>query len=108
MPIIKEKITQDKLRELTNGADMLKLVVDVEKGILSVGCELHSDCAEELLNDGSVAKNIWGANIHLKDLGIDFISLINIRPADGNRSMDIQNQEIRKKAEAVIKKLLFQ
>ncbi len=30
-----------------------KVVVDVERKILALGCELHIDCAEELLGDGS-------------------------------------------------------
>lgn len=85
----------------------IKAVTDIKRQILSVGCELHSDCVEELMADGSVYTNLWGANIYPQEKKIDFISLINIRPADNNRSMDIENPEIRKKVEDIIKKLLF-
>ncbi len=85
----------------------VKVVVDIKKEILSVDCELHLDCAEELLKSGSQSRDIWGANIYPESEQIDFISLINIRPADNNRSMEIKIPEIREKVENVIKKLLF-
>ena len=85
----------------------VKVVVDVELGIISAGCELHSDCAEELMTDGSAYKNLWGANIYPADKKIDFVSLINIRPAENNRTMDIKDEIIRKKVENIIKELLF-
>jgi hypothetical protein len=82
-------------------------VVDIEKEIISVGCELHVDCAEELMADGSSYANLWGANVYPKDKKIDFIALINIRPASGNRSMEIEDTNIRKKVEDIIKKIVF-
>jgi len=99
--IIKEKTSPDSF------GSFVKVVVDIGKEILSAGCELHSDCAEELIADGSPYKNLWGANIYPKDKKIDFISLINIRPTDNNRSMDIENPVIKKKVEDIIRKLLF-
>lgn len=85
----------------------IKVAVDIERKVISAGCELHSDCAEELVLDGSEYTNLWGANIYPTDKKIDYISLINIRPADNNRSMEIKNPDIRKKIEDIIKKLLF-
>lgn len=99
--IIKEKTSLDSL------GSFVKVVVDIERKILSADCELHSDCVEELIADGSLYPNLWGANIYPKDKKIDFISLINIRPADNNRSMDIENRTIKKRVEDIIKKLLF-
>ena len=100
--IIREKTFLDKF-----DPSFIKVVVDIEKGIISAGCELHSDCMEELLVDGSSPANLWGANIYPADKKIDFISLMNIRPADNNRSMEIKNEAIRKKVEEIIKNLLF-
>jgi hypothetical protein len=100
--IIKEKKSLNSFDPV-----FVKVVVDIEREIVSASCELHSDCAEELVVDGSVYKNLWGANIYPGDKKIDFISLINIRPADNNRSMDIENPVIKKKVEDIIKKLLF-
>ena len=99
--IIKEKIF------LGSFGSFVKVVVDIEREIISAGCELHVDCAEELITDGSLYVNLWGANVYPKDKKIDFISLMNIRPADNNRSMDIENPVIKKRVEDIIKKLVF-
>ena len=108
--IIKEKVSKEefvKLAGINSWEGIVKLVVDVEKEILSIGCELHIDCMERLLADNSHPKNLWGANIYPADKKIDFVSLINIRPADNNRSMEIKIPEIKEKVESIIKKLLF-
>ena len=86
--------------------DFVKVVVDIERGVLSAVCDLHSDCADELVADGSQWGNLWGANVYLDEKRIDFVSLINIRPAVGNRSMTIELPAIRAKVEAVIRKQL--
>lgn len=100
--IIKEKTSLNLLDPV-----FVKVVVDIEKEIISVNCELHSDCMEELLVNGSLPANLWGANVYPTDKKIDFISLINIRPAVDNRSMDIENFDIKNKITNIIKKLLF-
>lgn len=99
--IIKEKSSLDSF-----DPDFFKVVVDIEKRILSAGCELHSDCAEELVKVGSDYKNLWGANIYPKDGKIEYTSLINIRPKE-NRSMEIKSPEVKKLVEDIIKALLF-
>jgi len=99
--VIKEKTSLDSL------GSFVKVVVDIEKKIISADCELHVDCAEELMKEGSLYANLWGANVYPKDKKIDFISLMNVRPADNNRSMDIETPEIRKKVEDIIKTLVF-
>ncbi len=85
----------------------VKVVLDVERKIAAIGCELHIDCAEELTKDGSSGKDLWGANIYPEDKRIDFVSMINIRPKENNLSMEIQLPEIRNRVEAVIKDLFF-
>ena len=106
MIVITEQISQETFNELTDGLAMVKVVVDVEKEIFAAGCELHVDCAEKLAEEGSSWKNLWGANIYPKTGKIDFVSLINIRPAVGNREMEIKDQRIRKQIELIIKNLL--
>ncbi|MEK7555509.1 MAG: DUF5674 family protein [Patescibacteria group bacterium] len=98
--IIKDKINKEILKE-----PFIKAVADIEKGVVSIDCELHIDCAEELIKNGSNSDDLWGFNIY-PDAKLDFISLINIRPVVGNRSMDIQNQAIREKIEEIVKKYL--
>jgi hypothetical protein len=78
--------------------DMVKYVVDVERGILAVGGEMHADAEEVLLESGSRQADLWGANYYPgkgPDDCIEFTCLINIRPAQGNRSMAIEEPAIR-------------
>lgn len=98
--IVKNRIKKEELQ-----SPFTKAATDIKKEIVSLGCELHIDCVEELIRNGSEAKDVWGFNIY-PDSRIDFVSLINIRPADNNRSMEIQNPEIRQKIEEVIKQLM--
>ena len=43
---------------------VVKAVVDIEREIVAIDGELHSDLAEMLVEQGSKGKNIWGVNIH--------------------------------------------
>lgn len=99
--IIKEKTALDP------NLEFVKVVVDIERGILSADCELHIDCYEELIKDGSEPRSLWGANVYPKDKSLAFVSMINISPGEKNPDMEIKNPEIRNKVEAVIKNLLF-
>ena len=99
--IIKEKTTLDASQEF------IKVVVDLERKILSAYCDLHVDCAEELVAEGSEWKNLWGANVFPNKKYIQYSSMINIRPNAGNRSMDIEDQVIKERARAIIEKLVW-
>ncbi len=69
--------------------DWIKAVVDMSRGIMAVGGDLHADDEALLLADGSRLQNLWGINLYPEDAGpdwIEFDSMINIRPRDGNRS----------------------
>lgn len=105
--IVREKISKAEWGELQT-IERIKLVADIEKEILALGCELHVDCADKLLEAGSSYQNLWGADIYPRTKTIDFVSLINLRPAQSNRSMEIQDPEIRTRVKAIIEKLLFQ
>lgn len=98
-------IVKDKIKKGDLQSPFIKAVVDIEKKTVALGCELHIDCFDELLRNGSEVKDVWGFNIY-PDGHLDFVSLINIRPADDNRSMEIKNQEIRQKIEKIIKELM--
>lgn len=84
----------------------IKLAVDVEREIIAGGGELHYDCEQILLEDGSRQTNVWGADWYpdLKEVG--FESLINIRPRQQNRSMEIQDPALREKIETIVCRLL--
>lgn len=98
--LVRERIEPSELRRLTQAffVDMVKYVVDVERGIAAVGGELHVDGADVLLEDGSLQEDLWGANYYPgrdPDDCIEYVSLINIRPAHGNRSMEVEDPATR-------------
>ena len=100
MKIIEEKISLMELKEMAANLfeDMVKAVVDVEKGLLAVDAELHADLEAALLKEGSRQEHLWGINLypglHGQDNFIEFDSLINIKPSRGNRSRSVEDGEI--------------
>lgn len=85
---------------------MIKLAVDVKREILAGGGELHADCEQVLLEDGSVQEFIWGADWYPEIKRVGFESLINIRPRQQNRTMEIKNLILREKIETIVRRLL--
>lgn len=98
-----EKEIQEMLEELQN---YIKLAVDVERNILAGGGEYHADCEEVLLEDGSHQGDIWGADWYPESRIVEFGALINIRPHQGNRGMEIEDPKLRERIETIIRTLL--
>ena len=77
MPIdlIEKQITKAHLSEVAKErfGDLIKAVVDIEKGIMTVGGELHSDEEAFLLGQGSHQQDLWGINLYPDKSGDDFI-----------------------------------
>ncbi|MFA6002547.1 MAG: DUF5674 family protein [Elusimicrobiota bacterium] len=100
MLILKEPIALVKLRAMAQDqfGDMVKAAVDVERGTVALGGELHSDEEALLLEDGSQQAHIWGINIYPdkpEAERIEFDSMINVRPSCNNRSRDVADPEVR-------------
>jgi len=78
--------------------DLVKAVVDVAQGIMVIGGELHADEEVILLEQGSRQEDLWGINLY-PEKGpsdrIEYNSLINIRPRQKLRSMEIQDEKLR-------------
>lgn len=113
MPIslIEEPIEKSELSEIAKErfGDLVKAVVDIEKGIMAVGGELHSDEEALLLEAGSKQKNLWGINLYPDKSGeevIEFDSIINLRPSQGNRSRDVNDSQIRQKIKEIVNLLI--
>lgn len=111
MKIIAEAITKNELAELAKErfGDMVKAVVDIARGIAAVGGELHADEEALLLENGSQQKDLWGINIYPDKSGdewMEFDSMINIRPSQGNRSRNVEDAAIRTKIIEVVNKLV--
>lgn len=109
--IIEQPITKIGLAALAKErfGDMVKAVVDVERGIMAVGGELHADEEALLLEQGSKQQNLWGINLYPDKSGdafIEFDSMINIRPSQNNRSRGVEDSEARKEIFEIVKKLV--
>jgi len=105
--LLKEKTTPVQVQEmLQEYEDMIKIVVDIRRHILSGGGEMHADCESVLLDDGSEQDDLWGANWYPAEQRIEFESLINIRPRLGNRNIVIQDENLRKQVESVTREIL--
>ncbi len=84
----------------------IKVAVDLEKGILVGGGERHAECEAALLEDGSRQRDIWGADWNPFDQSIAYESIINIRSSQNNRSMIIQDREIRERVKKITQELI--
>jgi hypothetical protein len=111
MEIIREAIGLDRFREMAERrfGDMVKAVVDVEEGIMAVDAELHADEEELLLKGGSAQTNLWGINLYpdvAEDDWIEFDSMINLRPSQGNRSRGVDDPGVRGKILEIVSRLV--
>lgn len=98
--ILRERITATELVRLVElyFKDMVKYVVDVQRQVIAIGGELHPDAEQILLEDGSRQQDLWGANYSPRagaERCIEFTALINIRPTQGNRSMEVLDPRLR-------------
>jgi len=109
MKIIKESLTITELKEVAGATfgDMVKAVVDIERELIAIDAELHSDLEALLLENGSEQKSLWGINLYPDVQGDEFIefdSMINMRPSQDNRSRGVENKEIAGKIIEIVAK----
>lgn len=109
MKIITDELTLEELNRMAAGmfGNMVKAVVDVDQELMALDAELHSDLEALLLENGSKQKDLWGINLYPEMAGDEFVefdSMINVRPSQGNRSRGVNDDEVRKKILAVVKK----
>ncbi|MDD5681661.1 MAG: DUF5674 family protein [Candidatus Omnitrophica bacterium] len=102
MKIITETITISELKQMAANSfgDMVKAVVDVNRELIAVDAELHSDLEALFLENGSKQRDLWGINFYPEMSGdnfIEFDSMINMRPSQNNRSRGVENEAMRKK-----------
>jgi len=97
--VLDHRVDEATLRRLVERyEDMVKYVVDVERGLVALGGEMHADAEQALLEAGSRQADLWGANYYPgrgREGCIEYTSLINIRPAAGNRAMELQDAALR-------------
>ena len=111
--IIEKPITRAELEKIASERyeDLVKGAVDIEKGIMVLGGELHIDEALKLISDfRSKGQNIWGINLYPEKSGddmIEFDSMINLKPNLGNRSRGVDSTEIQEKIKKIVKELII-
>ena len=89
--------------------DMVKAVVDVGRSVMAVGGELHSDEEAALLDDGARQSDLWGINLFPGEAGdtwLEFDSMINVRPAQGNRTRGVDESGTREAIRRVVRALV--
>lgn len=84
----------------------IKVVVDVRRGVVAGGGEMHADGESLLLADGSAQEDLWGANYFPESHEVRFEALINIRPRQGNRGMLVEDKDTRARMEPIIRQIL--
>ena len=84
----------------------IKVAVDVNKKILAAGGARHVDCEQLLLKEGSRQEDVWGAGLDLETNEVDYDSMINLRPGQGNMSREVLDAKLRIKIEEAIRNLL--
>ena len=106
--VISEKAAGDEIKKMADDFDgYIKVVVDIEKGILAGGGERHFDGEQKLIKEGSRQADLWGGGVDLETKEIDYNSIINLRPNQDNPSRDILSKKIRSKIDKIVKDLLF-
>lgn len=111
MKIVDTHITLDELKKMSEKMydSLVKVVVDIEKNIMAVDADMHADEEALLLEEGSQQEYLWGINIYPykpSDTWIEFDSMINIRPAQENRSRGVVDVTIQEKIKKIVNALV--
>ena len=109
MLILDKPITRDDLQTMAREmfGDLVKGVVDVRLDRLAIDAELHSDLEAMFLDSGSQQNDLWGINLYPFLEGDDFLefdSMINMRPSQGNMSRGVENEQLRVKIAGIVDK----
>ena len=111
MQIVSAPITRDELRGMAGAGfgDFVKAVVDVQRGLMAVGGDLHADEEALLLEQGAHQADLWGINVFPDRAGaesIEFDSMINVRPSQGNRSRGVEDAVVQRRIRDIVGRLV--
>ena len=107
-----ERITLAELSELAGRifGDMIKADVDIAQNLMVVDADLHADIEQFMLDNGSRQEDLWGINLYPDQFGspdfIEFDSIINIRPQQGNRSRYVEDAGIRDQITRIVSEVI--
>ncbi len=100
-------ITRAELAEMSSAmfGDLVKAVVDIRQEVMAVDAELHSDEEAFLIGEGSAPEDLWGVNLYPALPGddlVEFDSMVNLRPSQGNRSRGVEDAALRERILAIV------
>jgi len=109
--VVESRMARSELSRLVDAyfGDMVKLVVDVHREVVAVGGELQADADELLLAQGSRQADLWGVNYYPgrgAEGCLEYTALINIRPSQGNPSMEVQDAGARELIRSLVSRLI--
>lgn len=112
--VIRERVSLAHIQELATElfGDLVKAVIDVDRGIMAIGGELHADEEAQLLDDGSAQASLWDINLYPAQFGetgwLEFDSMINVRPSAGNRTRRVEDTAIQRRIAEVLDRLVVE
>ncbi|HTE58009.1 MAG TPA: DUF5674 family protein [Verrucomicrobiae bacterium] len=111
---IVDKISVAELTQMAQKmfGELVKADVDIAKKIVVIDMPMHYDGEAHLLEKGSKQSDLWGINLHPADYGtddfIEFDSMINIRPSQGNASKDVLDPLVRQKIIRIVSEVVHE
>ena len=111
LQIVRAPIPLVEIRRLAREqfGDFVKAVVDVSAGVMAIGGELHADEEALLLEEGARQADLWGINLYPdlpEEQRVEFDSMINVRPSQGNRSRAVEDPLVRQRIGEIVGRLL--
>ena len=109
--ILNTPVTLEELRRLAADqfGDFVKAVVDVGRGVMAIGGELHADEEATLLDEGARQADLWGINLYpdrpVEEV-VEFDSMINVRPSQSNRSRGVEHPTVRRQIQVIVERLV--
>ena len=102
--LLRDRATPQQAAEMLEELKtLIKLAIDVKRGVIAGGGEWHADCEKVLIENGSQQEDIWGADWLPLENEVRFEALINIRPPQNNRTMAIQDADLRARVEKIVR-----
>jgi len=109
--ILNTPVTLEELRRLAADqfGDFVKAVVDVGRGVMAIGGELHADEEATLLDEGARQADLWGINLYpdrpVEEM-VEFDSMVNVRPSQSNRSRGVEDPTVRRQIQVIVERLV--
>ena len=105
--IIRSRASKEQMDEMLQPLrTFVKLAVDVRPGILAGGGVLHADCESALLQARNQQEDIWGTDLNPLTQQVAYESLINIRPHQNNRSVEVLDPALRARMVQIVQDML--